>query len=303
MQSSIDSSSSAKFTQLKQQIWQTHKLKWYGWLLKSLKDISNYNTKQLFWTTLSAKAKGLSNTGQDLFAKLGFTLQNKSFSLMEAEHLELQRSKILQQMHDQAHVWWIDNFNRTYGQTFYKLENKSPMKVLNWTGWAYHTLPVEVTVQLQCVDQQPILPKLFQTFWFRSYLLEILPSVTAEDQSLKHCFQTSFCEQHKVYNVPLKPYSIGPQVTRQTLLQLDQHLDGLHNFIPVQLLEHNVGSDAGFAEVLKTLNEHYTFANRNVYSLCKVDVNIFWRLYLVKLHVHIILELSDIYLLRFSTQL
>jgi len=281
MKASLGKESLQQLEELKQQIWQTHKFRWYGWLLKCLKDISNFNTKQLFWTTLAAKAKGLSNTGQDLFAKLGFTLQCKTFNLLEAQHLEIQKAKIHKQIQTEPHVWWIDNFNRTYGQTFYKLDNKSPMKVLNWTGWAIHTLPSEVNLQLLCTEPRLILPKRFQMYLFRTHLMEILQGVTDADQKLEHIFRTSFCEQHKVYNVPLKPYCIGPQVTDQTLLQLRKHLDGLHDFVPVELMEHNVGSEVGLAQVLRILRDQYTFANQEKYSLCKVDVNIFWRLYLV----------------------
>ena len=43
-------------------MWASKKLHWYGWLLKGLKDLSNQNTKQLFWIFMAAKAKGLSNT-------------------------------------------------------------------------------------------------------------------------------------------------------------------------------------------------------------------------------------------------
>jgi len=38
-------------------------LQWYRWLLKGLKDLSNSNTKQLFWLMIAAKVKELSNTG------------------------------------------------------------------------------------------------------------------------------------------------------------------------------------------------------------------------------------------------
>ena len=106
-------------------------------------------------------------------------------------------------------------------------------------------------------------------------------------------FHDSFCEQHELYNVPLKPYMVGPQVSTDDLRTLNQHLDGLTNFIPIKLLEHNVGSEQGLAQVLLSLFTTYNFDKSLFYSLCKVDVNIFWRLYLVSSYGQIILEYSD----------
>ena len=92
------------FINLKEQIWNSNKLRWYGWILKGTKDISNKSTKQLFWTTLAAKAKGLSNSGQDVFDKLGFTLQNRIFTMQEDEHLALQQIYIRHQVENEPHV-------------------------------------------------------------------------------------------------------------------------------------------------------------------------------------------------------
>ena len=260
-------------------IWESHKLRWYGWLLKGLKDISNYNTKQLFWITLAAKSKGLSNTGQDALAKIGFTLQSKVFSNLEAIHLDGQVVLVKQKLQTDPHVWWVDNFNRTYGQTFYKL-SAGPMKVLNWTGWAYHALP-DYTRELLNLTNQTILPARFQTYKFRNLLKSLLDDLTTHQKTLKWVFTESFCETHQIYNVSLKPYRIGPKVTEEDLKQLGQHKDGLHNFVPVQMLEHNIGSEEGLGNVLKALFQTYQFDSADRYSLCKVDVNIFWRLYLV----------------------
>ena len=121
--------------ELFQHIWASHKLLWYGWLLKGMKDLSNKSTKQMFWLTMAAKAKGLSNAGQDALAKVGFTLQSKIFGLLEGEQLAVQEEHNQQHLLHQPHVWWIDNFNRAYGQTFYKLSS-GPMKLLelDWLG-------------------------------------------------------------------------------------------------------------------------------------------------------------------------
>ena len=97
--------------------------------------------------------------------------------------------------------------------------------------------------------------------------------------------------------MPLKPYLIGPGVSAQDLEQLNQHLNGLTNFIPIKLLEHNINSDVGLAQVLQSLCETYNFEKSFLYSFCKVDVNIFWRLYLVHFFGSNILEYFNIHAL------
>ena len=163
------------------------------------------------------------------------------------------------------------------------------MKVLNWTGWAIHKLPATVQPALQLVNK-PLLPDHIQTYETHTLLTKILETFCNNQGHLCGYFQTSFCELNKVYNVPLKPYRIGPQVLEEDLKRLEKHLDGLTNFIPVELIEHNVGSNVGLARVLVHLEHSYKFQNRTSYTLCKVDVNIFWRLYLVSLECHFILE-------------
>lgn len=270
-------------------MWATHKLRWYGWLLKGLKDITNHNTSQLFWVTLVAKAKGLSNTGQDALAKLGFCLQSKVFGRSESQQLLLQTNLVKRAFLPQSHVWWIDNYNRAYGQTFYKLSS-GPMKVLNWTGWAIHRLPEHVGPLLRLTSSKPLLPKNFQNYETRIFLHQIVKDFSTSEGTLKPYFNSSFCEQHCVYNVPLKPYQTGPHISSADLATLQLHLDGLTNFVPVELLQHNVGSDVGLGKVLRQLLWQYSFEKQKSYSLCKVDVNIFWRLYLVSALGLIILE-------------
>ena len=46
----------------------------------------------------------------------------------------------------------------------------------------------------------------------------------------------------------------------------------------------------GMANVLLKLSQVYQFDSRTSYSMAKVDVNIFWRLYLVRAQCHNILE-------------
>ena len=45
---------------------------------------------------MAAKAKGLSNTGQDALAKVGFVLQSKLFGLLEANHVAAQDTHLNQ---------------------------------------------------------------------------------------------------------------------------------------------------------------------------------------------------------------
>ena len=87
---------------------------------------------------------------------------------------------------------------------------------------------------------------------------------------------------NSVNNVPLKSYRVGPDISYQDLQRLQRHSDGLNDFVPIQLIEHNVDSNAGLANVLLQLSESYQFDSCSTYSLCKVDVNIFWRLHLVR---------------------
>lgn len=267
-------------TALFEEIWDSHKLRWYGWALKGLRDLSKNSTAQFFWITMASSAKGLSNTGQDALAALGFSLQSKAFRRLEAEHLQLRTKQIREQVEDTPHVWWIDNFNRAYGQTFYKLNDDGPLKVLNWTGWAMHLLPQ--TVMPSIYKHHPsILPFQLQTFENRKLFHDSVRTVTTTKGTVRSYFGDSFCEINNVYNVPVKPYRISRDVREQDLNRMARHNDGLANFVPIQMIRHNVSSDKGLANVLLQLSSSYHFGTRKTYSICKVDVNIFWRLYLV----------------------
>jgi hypothetical protein len=241
---------------------------------------------------MTAKSKGLSNSGQDALAKVGFTLQSKTFGQLEALHLQQQQLKVQQQLSEVPHVWWIDNYNCTYGQMFYKL-SAGPIKVLNWTGWAFHCLPTNLKHRLTITSHQPLVPEHLQTYLF-TVLCDLLPTFTTQEGTMRYFFSTSFCEVNGIYNVPLKPYKTGPQVSASDLDCLDQHLDGLVNFIPVKLMEHNVGSDVGLGNVLFELSKTYElYHTKQTFSLCKVDINIFWRVYLVSCLCQKILEYYD----------
>ena len=193
------------------------------------------------------------------------------------------------------HVWWIDNFNKAYGQMFYKL-GTGPIKVLNWTGWAYHELPAEAADLLTILSTHPLFPQFLQTYSSSELLSSWLNEVVGDKGVLPFFLDQSFCVRNHIYNVPLKPYLPGPDISHQDVKRLEQHLDGLANFVPVKLLQHNVGSDVGLANVLAVLSRTYKFGASAKYSICKVDVNIFWRLYRVMLIIHIILESIDVFL-------
>ena len=96
------------------------------------------------------------------------------------------------------------------------------------------------------------------------------------------CFNSSYGQQEKIFNIPLKPKSAYIQHD-----DADEHFhflspQGLKNFVPVQLLPHNPASNDGLAKILVHLGKIY-MAKSDYYSVYKMDVNIYWRCMKVRL--------------------
>jgi hypothetical protein len=278
-------------------IWSAHKLSWMGWLVKGLKDISNKNNKQLFWLTLVLNNKGLSNSGQALASKLNFCLHPKCFQRLMAEETEREHTNNVHHLQNTSHVWWIDNYNKTYGQQFYKL-NKGPQVVLNWTGFAV-SLAEKFPKQLLLKPParsilKPLLPTELYTNDNQRFLQQLVQTTTEENTQLASVLQTSFCHTHNITNIPLRPLTTGPLVSREDLQRLDRHEAGLKHFVPLQLLKENVGSNTGLAQVLVHLRSFYDLNNSKHFSVGKVDINIYWRLNLVHAHLSACSDYSGI---------
>lgn len=271
---------------LQQHCWKTHRERWYSWLLKGLKDISNKNTKQLFWITLVTVNRGLSNSGQELLGKFNWLLLPAVYQQHFKEQLALQVNKSFQLLKTQPCVWWIDNYNRSFGQPFYKLLH-SPLQILNWTGFGAAGCSSTSTQQLlqrNPSSTMPLFPKQLNTDLQQHFLHQLFSNYW---NSTKYFFSTeSFCETHNIYNIPLKPWTTGPALDRNTLLQLEKEkLGTLEHFLPLSLLEWNVSSEEGLGKVLQYLQTVFEEQWKTHYTVAKVDINIFWRMYQVCLFV------------------
>lgn len=272
-------------TNLLQDIWTNHKLPWLGWIVKGLKDISNKNTKQLFWLTLVLDNKGLSHSGQALASKLNFCLHPKSFQRLMTEQTGLSHSANMQRLHSTPHVWWVDNYNKAYGQRFYKLNN-GPQVVLNWTGWGASVAKGFSQQALkkpsrQHPEQLNLVPSELYTMANQNYIGTLIKASTAKTGVLLNTLDKSFCRTHGITNVPLKPTKTGRLVTPKDLTWMEKHNDGLTNFVPMGLIKENIASDVGLAKVLFKLRDFYDGFQGEYFSMGKVDISIFWRLSLV----------------------
>lgn len=260
-------------------------MKWFGWLLKGLKDISNRNTSQLFWLTLVLVNKGLSVSGLALSSKLNFTLHPSTYQ--EKYSLQIKNTISFQEheIRHNSHVWWIDNYNKSYGQAFYRM-TIGAVQQLNWTGWAASISSGFSLKKLQLHrsingELYPILPDHFITYENRIFLKDIINQFWHCENGLSSQLTKSFCLVHNITCVPLRPTTTGPGVFKEDLNRLDLHLDGLTNFRPMSLFKENVASEKGMATVLLHLQTFYQESLGKHYLTSKTDVNIFWRLYQV----------------------
>lgn len=267
-------------------IWQECKLPWLGWVLKGIKDLSNKNTHQLFWLTAVLDNKGLSHSGQALGSRLNFCLHPKSFQRQLAQQAKLAHDSSTKEVMSTAHVWWADNYNKSYGQRFYKL-NKGPQLVLNWTGLGVslaHEFPLRKLVRpTQELTLKPMLPEHLYTQESKKMLLTLIKAASTDNQSILGTFGTSFCRAHCVTNVPLKPTICGPMVDSNDLRWMAEHNDGLCNFVPLELLKENIAADVGLAKVVRHLVSFYEDTRGRYFSVGKVDISIYWRMNLVNL--------------------
>jgi hypothetical protein len=265
-------------------IWTSHKHRWYGWLLKGLKDISNFNTKQLFWLTLVLSNKGLSESGQLVLAKLNFCLQPCTYQELLQEQQVLQQQESIAIIKATPHVWWVDNYNKSFGQPFYSISSGTS-KLLNWTGWAASlNQTIDINQLLLQRDESgtllPLVPKHFEKNSQKKFIRKLMRPYRKGEPWLAY-YRFSFCYRNNVCTVPLKPDVTGPDVKQADLEHMKLHSDGLRNFTPISLLQYNIGSEVGLAQVLDNVHKFYGHSDDLHYVFSKTDVNIFWRIYQV----------------------
>lgn len=247
--------------------------------------MNNRNTTQLFWLTLVFVNKGLSLSGLTIGSKLNFTLQPATFSNKYSIEIKQMIKQQELELHKTSHVWWIDNYNKSYGQAFYRMTAGATQQ-LNWTGWAASISNNFPKSRLQVHRTQarelyPLLPDHIATYEHNAFVKQLIAKFWTPTEGLRFIWDTSFCLIHNITCVPLQPTTTGHGVSQADLLKIAQHLDGLVNFRPMSLFTDNVSSEIGLAKVLQYLHQFYKHDIGKYYLTAKIDINIFWRIYQV----------------------
>ena len=89
-----------------------------SWLLQSMYNISQKNTRQLFYPSLLAEWRGLSRSGNDLFGKMKMLLPAKTYKRYRDGALLDQKRKVGAIIRTKVFCFWVDNFNKQFRKTY-----------------------------------------------------------------------------------------------------------------------------------------------------------------------------------------
>lgn len=188
---------------------------------------------------------------------------------------------------------WIDNFNKNQSFRIPDL-NKGVYQDCNWTGVALREYTVSnIDMQVRRVDGHvvPAMPSQKQLFE-RTAILEqwFHESVCKDDDDMfKH--DTSWVVTWGVHNVPLKPRAADvPEAHKKAVESKNLSLETLH---PMAILEENVGSNRGLAQVFRVFYDEQMALplGERKYMVFNVDSNIFKRcmtVLTIYIHIHVV---------------
>ena len=176
-----------------------------GWVLQQLYNISQTNIKQLFYLTLLAEWRGLSQSGQDMLGKLNMLLPSKSYVRYKKLELARQKHNLQSLLQTSNYVFWVDNFANQFRKSNLYNKANAPYVKLDYTPFAISVFPPSVHnlahmfVNGILVPSFP--PRLFYN-QFKQCLLQMLH--TFDDYDNCRLWESSTARQQQIFNVPLK---------------------------------------------------------------------------------------------------
>lgn len=228
-----------------------------------MKSISNKRNSQLQYLTTANRYFGLSDSGSDLLAQFGAsTSARTAYTFTETKKLEYKEN--LETILDNSNVVpWIDNWCK-----YYRLSNPrgdgTPFSNCLFTAVGFRRVISNLSMKLT-PGKKAVPSNIFggetQQFFKDLFSRYNLSSVLGWSEN-------STCNACGIYCVPLSP---------SRRYQGFSQFISLKEFFPYRILDHNIGSNDGFASVLKFIKEN--FLNRGKYIVIKADINIFWRYY------------------------
>ena len=246
-----------------------------SWLLQSMYNISQKNTRQLFYPSLLAEWRGLSRSGNDLFGKMKMLLPAKTYKRYRDGALLDQRRKVGAIIRTKVFCFWVDNFNKQFRKTYiFGKRSSVPYQQVDYTPFAISEIPNSQNLKLKhrivngsIVPAFPLKPT---NPIFTRLMIDFVSSTWDHNQNPRF-WQKSVARQSQTFNVPLK---LEDDITTKDDIFRGSK-DGLRYFHPVQLAHYNINSRAGLAECVKDIRK--IFVSKNTYCMAKVDIDIFWK--------------------------
>ncbi len=244
-----------------------------GWVLQQLYNISQTNIKQLFYITLLAEWRGLSQSGQDMLGKLNMLLPAKSYGRYKKTELARQKHSLGTLLQTTNYVFWVDNFANQFRKSNLFNKANAPYVKLDYTPFAISVFPPSVD-NLAHKFLNGVLVPAFPPRLFHNEFKQCLLHMVHQFDEYDNCrfWALSIARQQQIFNIPLK-FEDGLE-DEDDLLEGSKN--GLRYFHTFNLFDANVSSTVGLVEVVKEIQK--VFVKKGRYSLCKVDINIFWRL-------------------------
>lgn len=261
-----------------------------GWILQQLYNISQSNIRQLFYLTLLAEWRGLSQSGQDVLGKLNMLLPSKSYVRYKKTELARQKHKVQSLLDTSDYVFWVDNFAKQFRKSNLFNKANAPYVKLDYTPFAISVFPPSVGNLAHKFVNGVLLPSFPPRLFYNEFKLCLVQMLHTFD-TYDNCrfWHSSTARQQQIFNVPLK-FETGLE-DENDLLEGSE--DGLRYFHTFDLFDANVSSRVGLVKVVNEIRN--VFVKQGRYSLCKVDINIFWRLCKVSIFFFLYLFTDMVY--------
>ena len=245
-----------------------------SWLLQSMYNISQKNTRQLFYPSLLAEWRGLSRSGNDLFGKMKMLLPAKTYKRYRDGALLNQRRKVKAIIRTKIFCFWVDNFNKQFRKTYIFGKRASlPYHKVDYTPFAISEVSNNENLNLRHNVRHglivPAFPLKPTNVLFTQNMIDAVK--VWDDNDNPRFWQMSLARQTQTFNVPLKledDLPTGDHVFKGSK-------DGLRFFQPVQLAHYNINSLSGLAKCVQDIQK--IFVKKNSYCMAKVDIDIFWK--------------------------
>ena len=168
-------------------------------------------------------------------------------------------------------VVWLDNFSKTLARQHPTVERGVYTPML-WTVSAVKTLHASVARSTELVfDDDGVISAMPPTLLGDHANLTEYLTIRMSSESM---FDTALCVAHSIKRVPPK-LPDDAWVSQEDRERVADSVDGLTRFHPLEILQHNIGSNEGLMRVIRHMD---TILAPDRYAVIVVDINIYMRL-------------------------